>query len=684
MILILVHFLTQETHAAQQVNVGTARHQRRFVAIKCSLSAIKWNPEHMEALQNLVVTVNELTTNTYLFSRLLFTRELYPNQNFLLSHFVTKEFFTEVFLSLTTRHEHGSIATPQTLEYRDLIRSCLPYYRMITGFRPIALPKGQQIALYQANAIFTCYLNTTMNGFGQQLRRVINRILDVKSRANNRKTQLREQGYAQTDINAIIEQEIYGPAREFKLAVAQRPIDIRAIPNGMNNAFNKLQPLFSSYPAEYRFQENSIYYDSQVNPEKHLLAYYNLTKICETESISSFQCFPLRNSWTPAYMQIDTTILRDHILHEARGTYTMEAKMESWGKVVDLNCKAMKAQGMPDDIKFRGTLHTDGVGVTVIKTNEDTRAGGPRHQINRRTEKEPNITDLSITELRATTGQCVLIDPNRRDLLFCMHENSTPEEPFVLRYTKNTQSKQRKERKFRKLRESKKQQSPNINEAEQKLGRVSRSTSLPHVFSLYLIERTKVSAELKNFYSNTSTDRMLHPVPLHRKLKLSSILNKNREDDRLANSIRAQFGQNCILVMGNWSATMAKFHQLIRGIGMRRALRKRGFRLLMIDEYNTSRHCPDCQEKTLENFRRVPNPRPWQRQDQPTVICHGLLRCTNQNCLQSMASHRLLNRDVVATRNMCHILHGLRQEGTRPRRFCRPRPRTRRQAIDPQ
>jgi hypothetical protein len=52
--------------------------------------------------------------------------------------------------------------------------------------------------------------------------------------------------------------------------------------------------------------------------------------------------------------------------------------------------------------------------------------------------------------------------------------------------------------------------------------------------------------------------------------------------------------------------------------------------------------------------------------------------------LQSMANHRLLNRDVVATRNMCHILHGLRQEGTRPRRFCRPRPRTRRQAIDPQ
>jgi hypothetical protein len=129
------------------------------------------------------------------------------------------------------------------------------------------------------------------------------------------------------------------------------------------------------------------------------------------------------------------------------------------------------------------------------------------------------------------------------------------------------------------------------------------------VFSLYLIERTMVSAEVKMFYSNASTDSMLHPIPLRRKLKLSSILNKKREDDRLASSIRARFGQDCTLIMGNWSATTSKFHEPIRGIDMCRALRKRGLRLLMIDEYNTSRHCPVCQGKTLENFRRIPNPR---------------------------------------------------------------------------
>lgn len=223
----------------------------------------------------------------------------------------------------------------------------------------------------------------------------------------------------------------------------------------MRNVYDKLELIFNSYPADYRFQKSSIYYEAKARTEKHLSAYYTMVRVCAGEEISSFQCFPLRNSWIPSFMQIDTTILREHILRESRGAYTMAAKMESWGKVVDLDCKAMKNQGMHADIKFRGTLQTDGVGVSVIKTNEDTQAGGPRRQRGRRRDQEPNITDLSETELRTTIGQCVLIDPNHRDLMYCMHENSTVEEPLVMRYTKNTQAKQRKERKYRKIRETK-------------------------------------------------------------------------------------------------------------------------------------------------------------------------------------------------------------------------------------
>lgn len=61
---------------------------------------------------------------------------------------------------------------------------------MVTGYRPIVLHHANQVAKYQAKAVTTCYLNTTMNEFGQQLRRIINRLLDVKIKASDRRVEL--------------------------------------------------------------------------------------------------------------------------------------------------------------------------------------------------------------------------------------------------------------------------------------------------------------------------------------------------------------------------------------------------------------------------------------------------------------------------------------------------------------
>jgi hypothetical protein len=43
----------------------------------------------------------------------------------------------------------------------------------------------------------------------------------------------------------------------------------------------------------------------------------------------------------------------------------------------------------------------------------------------------------------------------------------------------------------------------------------------------------------------------------------------------------------------------------------------------------------------------VPNPRPWRREEHPTVVCNGLLRCKNQNCMQPVHRTRRYNRDIT-------------------------------------
>ncbi|KAM3578690.1 hypothetical protein VKS41_008890 [Umbelopsis sp. WA50703] len=496
---------------------------------------------------------------------------------------------------------------------------------MISGFRQIHLSSPQQIALYQANTIVTSYLNSAMNGFGQQLRRIVNRLLDVKNRAQRLTAELAEQRLSQSGIKSRVAEEVRLPAKNFKMALADRTANASNIPAGLQDAFVKIKPVLTAYPDSYSFAKNSIYYDARAHPKQHLLAYYKMSQLCETLKIKSFQSFPLRNSFVPGYFQIDTKILRTNILHEHNLDYSLDGKLRSWEQVVNLKAKVFRSQGPSHLLKFRGSIQTDGVGVTVLKANSDTRAGGPRQHAIRSTSTEPDISKLSLSDLRATRGQCVLIDPNRRDLMFCMHEDSTPDEPQIMRYTKNTQAKQRKERKYRDILQSVKQENGNIGQAEAKLSQVARSTTLPHTFALFVIQRSRVATMLSSHYSNTNTVplRNANGVPLHRKLRLSSIINRNREDDRLSDDLKVSFGDNCILVMGNWSAGNAKYHEPIRGFGMRRALRKRGMTVLMLDEYNTSKHCPHCSEKSLETFKRVANPRPWRREEHLTIICNG-------------------------------------------------------------
>ncbi|KAG1439072.1 hypothetical protein G6F56_012413 [Rhizopus delemar] len=154
-------------------------------------------------------------------------------------------------------------------------------------------------------------------------------------------------------------------------------------------------------------------------------------------------------------------------------------------------------------------------------------------------------------------------------------------------------------------------------------------------------------------------------------MKLSSFINRQQSDKRLCRSIRGKFGDDTTIVIGNWSAGNIKYHEPIRGVGIRKMFKKEGFKVYLLDEYKTSSVCPSCKGQ-LENFKEVNNPRPFRRNTRPKVICHGLLRCTNQQCLKDADTPRLWNRDLVATLNFREILFELRKNGTRSICFRRP------------
>ncbi|KAG1008285.1 hypothetical protein G6F27_006634 [Rhizopus arrhizus] len=362
----------------------------------------------------------------------------------------------------------------------------------------------------------------------------------------------------------------------------------------------------------------------------------------------------------------------------------------------------------------------------MVKQNTDTSRKSPKPNTEKKVDgnQTEHIEGLGQADLKSTEGKCVLIDPGRRDLMYCMKETSTVEEKQTLIFTKNNRSKCSKY--FRYLR--KRTQPFVVQKAETILSRSEFNSVDLKKFVQYIKTRASVKNTLYEYYGNETTKskekyfpesefdfrvdqkisvksqlyatylqtmlqqkhiserlddnekskvlgvakemKKLQLLPF-RKLKFSSKLFFDQNDQKLVRSLKAKFGQDAVLVFGDWSAPNVKYQEQTRSKGLIRMLKKNGFVVYLINEYKTSSHCP-TYENELEKFKIVPNPRPYQRKKKPDVLCNGLLRCKSLSCLKQQTTgikRRLWNRDQAAVLNFLKILNSLRKTGKRPSLF---------------
>ncbi|KAG2229785.1 hypothetical protein INT48_005312 [Thamnidium elegans] len=161
-------------------------------------------------------------------------------------------------------------------------------------------------------------------------------------------------------------------------------------------------------------------------------------------------------------------------------------KSSIWGKVVNISNEALKDQ---------------------VKQNFETSkssTSGPKNNVVK--EDFQYIEEIPKEELLATKGKAVLIDPGRRGLLYCMHEDSTAKKKKMYRYTRNQKAKELKSAKFRKLRQRFKPAS--IQERENKLSQCSSSTVNVDAYVEYLKVRVQVSPLLKEYYGNEDVEKI--------------------------------------------------------------------------------------------------------------------------------------------------------------------------------
>ncbi|KAG1416609.1 hypothetical protein G6F59_009203 [Rhizopus arrhizus] len=355
----------------------------------------------------------------------------------------------------------------------------------------------------------------------------------------------------------------------------------------------QLNGFLSSYPEDYAFQKNSIYYDVMANPKTILKPSSDL-----------------------------------------------------------LNCLKLNRQNR--------TLETYGVGVSIIKQNTDTSRKSPKPNTEKKVDgsQTEHIEGLDQADLKSTEGksesnsvdlkrfvQYIKTRASVKNTLYEYYENETtksketyfPESEFDFRVDQNC----------------------NLYYGNLFIARIRGFFPQPENYStdssvksqLYptylqtMLQQKHISERLddsekskvlelakemcrrpqqSNYKKTISTAlEKLQLLPF-RKLKFSSELF-DQNDQKLVHSLKAKFGQDAVLVFGDWSAPNVKYQEPTRSKGLIRMLKKNGFVVYLINEYKTSSHCPTC-ENELEKFKTIPSPPLYQRKKKPNVLCNGLLK----------------------------------------------------------
>ncbi|KAG1470226.1 hypothetical protein G6F56_002805 [Rhizopus delemar] len=324
-------------------------------------------------------------------------------------------------------------------------------------------------------------------------------------------------GITEDQIRGQITKSITTPARNFKMFISQRHTTPESLQNAFiaqefpedpiyTNSVNVLQYVLTSYPPTYRFLKENIYYDVKARTVDHVKAFYRLAQLFSVLNIPVFNCFPLRRSLSPCYVTINTKILCFNIMSESLNNE--RPKLDYWREVVNLDAVAFKSQETDHRLAFRGTIQTDGVGVTVLKKRIDTK-----------------------------------FKIQRKD-----------QNPQKLRFIKPQQDSWTRTKKYRRILEAVK--TDKIRALERSLVN-SASVDITQ-YSNFLGARSTSFEQLSNFYTNTLTSHASRHS-LRRKLRLCSYIQKQKGNEKPIKNMRQKFDVNAVMVMENWSAPIQDF-----------------------------------------------------------------------------------------------------------------------------
>jgi hypothetical protein len=217
-----------------------------------------------------------------------------------------------------------------------------------------------------------------------------------------------------------------------------------------------------------------------------------------------------------------------------------------------------------------------------------TTATTASHQAKRKgttSSEEKYITELTPVERASLQAKkIVAIDPNMRDLLYCVDGPGIDQKKF--RHTQSAVRFATRRKQYRKIRDQLRKQTVgglSVMEWEQQLQGKGRTSLSFDKYREWLKIKNTVSAYVAPVYKQ----------PLFRKLRLGSYIRTQKVEATMIKNFKLTFGspEKAFICLGDWNehGRHMKYHEPVKGVGLRAVLRRAGYQLFLVDEYRTSR-----------------------------------------------------------------------------------------------
>ncbi|KND02296.1 uncharacterized protein SPPG_02771 [Spizellomyces punctatus DAOM BR117] len=513
----------------------------------------------------------------------------------------------------------GEAWQPKTDAKKALRKCLLPYicqYCRI-GFVHPNLRGEQQSINYLTASMMTNLKVNVQEHFMQMLLRYINLRLDVKGQKQ------------QLPPKSDVRKAFFARLRYLKSIFL---FDI--VPESLDDLTAEESELLEEMWSFIPLSDQPLTYSVAVDPLAFFPAYCRLSSLYEKHGFRRFSAIPLRRSLIQSHVRIDTVILYSHILCITRRDAEAVAKVDLWMHICNLRTKAFRSRR---DMQFEGSITTDGTSVSVYL-------------------KHPNADKYGKRGARKS-AKTLEAEVKARDILYCQDGNGT-----TFRYTANQRAMETGSRRQRKEQQQMKKE-VGMDVIESRIP--SHKTMNLMDFTRYLLVRRADSDRRKEFYSH----------PAHTRWKWHSFISRQRSESDLISAMHNKYGENFTIVMGDWSdaGRTARFQTSSKMKGWRTLFKRNRIDCFLLDEHKTSSVCPRCSSSEFveKEFKERPHSRPWRRREGKMEKVHGLLGCTNPNCLQQAWTMRYWNRDTLATCNMLTIVQSMLDGHGRPEVFSR-------------